>query len=153
MKRFILTLSLTIVIFGALIYAMPRDFDSYIADISQDGTIYIYCRATELESVDMGNGKIVECNAVDFKTVLSKCHDVDGVSVSFNGTLSDVSRVVHMFNLTVVSTCELDGLYVTCGKSDKVAQCVLIDGNVVNIQIAYKDGVVTVGSPLILGSY
>ena len=153
MKRFFVTLSLTIVIFGALIYAMPRNFDSYVADISQDGIIYIYCRATELESIDMGNGKIVECNAADFSTVLSKCQGVDGVSVRFNGTLSDVTRVVDMFGLTVVSSYELDGLYVTCGKSDKIAPCVIIDGNVVNLQIAYKDGVVTVGSPLILGSY
>lgn len=153
MKRFIVTLILTTVITGVLIYSMPKDFDSYVADISTHGTVSIYCRMSQLDGIDMGSGKIVSCSVDDFYQTLAQCKDVDGVSVTFDGTEADVSRIVDLLGLEVVSAYELDGLVVTCGKSAKLRKGVLIDGETVNVQIAFSNGVVTVGSPLILGSY
>ena len=153
MKRFIFTIMLTLVIVGVLIYAMPRGLDNYIQDISADATVSIYCRNTDLDGIDMGTGKIVQCSVADFSSVLKRCNNVDGFSFCFNGTAQDVDRIVRFFNLNVTSTQNLDGLQIVCGNSVKLLGGVLLDGETVNLQIAYKDGTVTVGSPLILGSY
>ena len=153
MKRFIVTLILTVVIAGVLTYAMPKDFHCYLEDITSIGTVYIYCRSADVDGVDMGNGKMVSCSLNELQSVLKRCSGVDGVSVTFDGSESDVTRIAKLLSLHVVSTYELDGLVVTCGKSAKVRGGVVIDGNVVNVQIAYRQGVVTVGNPLILGSY
>lgn len=153
MKRFIVTLILTTVIAGVLTYSMPKDFDYYVADICADGIVSVYCRTTELDGIDMGNGKIVECSVAGLHETLSKCRNIDGVSVTFDGTMADVTRIVDLFGLDIVSVYDLDGLHVVCGVSNKVKGGVSLDGEMVNVQIAYKDGVVTVGNPLILGSY
>lgn len=153
MKRFFVTLILTTVIAGVLTYAMPKNFCNYVYDIAPDGTVSVYCKSSQLDGIDMGSGKIVECSPSELQAVLNKCHGVDGVSVTVEGSQEDVTRIMQLLTLTVVSNYQLDGLVVVCGKSDKVNGGVLLDGNLVNVQIAYKDGVVTVGSPLILGSY
>ena len=153
MKRFIVTLILSTVIVGVLTYFMPKGLDNYVQEISSAATVSIYCRDTDVESIDMGSGKIVKCSAADFSGMLSHCKDVDGFSVSFTGTLHDVERIAQLFNLNVTSTLNLDGLQIVCGNSRKLTGGVKLDGEAVNLQIAYKDGTVTVGSPLILGDY
>ena len=153
MKRFILMLVLTSVIVAVLIYSMPRGMEVYIEEISTDATVSIYCRDSDVDCIDMGGGKIVQCCVADFNSVLFHCKDVDGFSVAFSGTAQDVDRIARFFNLKVSSTLNLDGLTIVCGNSAKLVGGVRLDGEIVNLQIAYKDGTVTVGSPLILGSY
>ena len=153
MKRFIVTTILTVVIAGVLAHFMPRSFDSYLPEFGTDATVTIYCRQTELDGVDMGGGFKVQCDANSFFQTAKQCHDIDGVSVSFVGSMQDVKQLCKFFKLQVSSEFEQDGLFVVCGKSFKIKNGV-IDGNkVVNLQIAYKDGVVHLGSPLILGDY
>ena len=153
MKRFFVTLILSTVIVGVLTYSMPRGLEFYIEEIDANATITIYCRSTDVESIDMGNGKIVRCSVANFDRVLARCSGVDGFSVCFEGTAKDVDRVSRLFDLKVTSTLNLDGLQIVCGNSAKLKGGVNLDGDMVNMQIAFKDGVVTVGSPLILGDY
>ena len=153
MKRFFAVLILTLVIAGGLTYFMPRDFTSYAAEIAPNGVVSVYCRQTELDGIDMGNGRIVECRTDELQSVLEKCQDVDGISVSFDGSEEDVSRIVELLNLNVTHRYETCGIDIVCGQSYKINGGVVLDGKTVNVQIALKDGVVTVGSPLILGSY
>ena len=153
MKRFIVTTILTLIIAGLLAHFMPRNFESYLTEFDADATVAIYCRQTDLDCVDMGGGYKVECKAKDFAATVARCKDVDGISVSFVGSYDDVSQLCEFFGLKISSEFEQDGLYVVCGNSAKIRDGV-IDGNtLVNLQIAYKDGVVHVGSPLILGDY
>ena len=146
-------LVLTSVIVAVLIYSMPRGLEVYIEEISADATVSIYCRNSDVDCIDMGSGKIVQCSVADFNNVIFHCKDVDGFSVAFAGTAQDVDRIARMFNLKVNSMLNLDGLTVVCGNSAKLVGGVRLDNEIVNLQIAYKDGTVTVGSPLILGSY
>lgn len=153
MKRFIVTLVLTAVIVGVLTYFMPKGLNDYIEEICPDATVSIYCRNADTEAIDMGSGKIVECGVKDFHSTLSRCKDVDGFSISFCGTAQDVDRIAQLFNLKVTSTLDFDGLQIVCGISEKLKGGVILDGEKVNLQIAFNNGTVTVGSPLILGSY
>ena len=153
MKRFFVTLTLTLVIVAVLIYSMPRGLEDYAKQISSSATVSIYCRCTDMDCIDIGSGKIVQCNVTDLNSALARCKDVDGFSISFDGTDEDIERIVTQFNLKVTSTLNLDGLHIVCGNSARLTGGVTLDGKKVNLQIAYKDGTVTVGSPLILGSY
>ena len=153
MKRFIVATILTLVIVGVLAYFMPRDFQAYLTKFDSRATVTIYCRQTNLVGVDMGCGFKVECSADNFLQSLSECSSVDGISVSFEGEYQDVSQLREFFRLQVSSVYEQDGLYVICGKSPRIRSGIFDGGNVVNLQIAYKDGVVHLGSPLILGDY
>ena len=153
MKRFFVTFVLTTVIVGVLTYFMPRGLDVYVEEISADATVSIYCRSTDLDCIDMGSGRIVQSSVADFDRALAHCECVDGFSVRFNGTKQDVKRIVQLFNIKVTSTLDIDGLQIVCGNSNKLTGGVTLDGAKVNVQIAYKDGTVTVGSPLILGDY
>ena len=153
MKRFIVTTILTAVIAGVLTYFMPRDFKEFIPNLDADATVTIYCRQTNLDGVDMGSGYKVECDANRFEEAAAECRGIDGVSVSFAGSFDDVRELCKFFRLQISSVYEQDALYVVCGKSPKIRNGVLDAGKVVNLQIAYKDGVIHVGSPLILGDY
>ena len=153
MKRFIVTLVLTIVIVGALTYFMPKGLEVYIEEISANATVSIYCRASDIDGIDMGSGKIVQCGVADLKGCLAQCKDIDGFSVSFEGSEQDVHRIVRLFDLNITSTLNIDGLEIICGNSTRLTGGVNLDGQTVNLQIAYRDGTVTVGSPLILGDY
>lgn len=153
MKRLVVMLILTTVIVGVLTYSMPRGLQAYIEDINSCATVSIYCRDTSMASTNLGCGKVVECSVADFNNVVVSCRDIDGLSVTFQGSQQDVERIAELFNLKVTSTLDIDGLLVVCGNSAKLKGGVTLDGETVNLQIAYKDGAVTVGSPLILGSY
>ena len=153
MKRLLVLILLTVVIVGVLTYSMPKGLGEYVEQISTCATVSIYCRSAGVDGIDMGNGKIVQCSVADFYSTLARCNDVDGFSVSFEGSAADIERIARLFDLNITSTMDVCGLHIVCGNSSKLVGGVILDGVKVNVQIAYKDGTVTVGSPLILGSY
>lgn len=151
MKRLLFALILLIVMIGVMLVYIPRPFDSYASLF--DGQVEIFCTYTDINSVDVGFGHIVSCNSSDYLPTVNHCKGIDGVSVAFYGNCSDIIRLVDCFNLTNVSTQSFSELTVICGYSDKIRGYVYVDGKKSNIQLAYRNGVITVGSPLILGSY
>ena len=153
MKRFIVTTILTVVIAGVLAHFMPRDFEKYLPKVASDARVPIYCRETMLDAVDMGGGYKVECQASGFSYAVAKCRAIDGVCVSFCGRHEDVEELCKFFRLRISSEFQQDGLYVICGKSPKIRDGVRENGKIVNLQIAYSNGLIHVGSPLILGDY
>ena len=153
MKRFIVTTILTTVIAGILTYFMPRDFETYLTRFDSCATVAIYCRQSNLDGIDMGSGLKVECEVTTFSDTVAECRGIDGVSVSFAGDFEDVKALCQFFRLQVSSVYEQDGLYVVCGRSPKIRNGVMDGGELVNLQIACIDGMVHVGSPLILGDY
>lgn len=153
MKRFIVTTILTVIIAAILTHFMPKGFDTYLSEFDSGATVTIYCRQTELDAVNMGAGYKVQCDVATFRDVATRCSNIDGVSVSFFGCYDDVEKICKFFNLAERNAFEQDGLYVVCGKSGKIKGGVSDGQRVVNLQIAYKDGLIHVGSPLILGDY
>lgn len=155
MKRFIVATILTVVIAGVLALFMPRSFEKYLNQFDARATVTIYCRQTTLDCVDMGGGcgYKVQCDMQSYKLTAAQCRGIDGVSVSFVGSYADVAELWKFFRLQVSSTYEQDGLLIVCGKSPKILGGVKDGNNVVNLQIAYKDGLIHLGSPLILGDY
>ena len=154
MKRFLITTLLIAVIVGVMLYFVPQSKYADVRNYAEyNATVNIYCRATTLDSIDMGLGRQVTCSVDDFRKVVSNCNQIDGVSVSFNGSVEDVNAIINRLHATTVSVQQLDGLYVACCVSNRLQGGVTLDGKRVNLQIAYSAGTITVGYPLILGSY
>lgn len=153
MKRTFYILALTVVLLGAMLYLMPKSFDKFAIHFSQDAKITVYCTETSLQAINVGNGFLVECERETFAETFAKCDNVQGISVKFEGNTEDFWNVVRRLNLNITSRQRFDNLVVLCGKSSKIAGGVWLDGNLVNVQIAFDGKNVTVGSPLILDSY
>ena len=154
MKRFLFTTVLIVAVIGVMLYFTPRSMrDDVFGYADCNATVNIYCRAANTESIDTGLGRQVTCPLSSYKTILSACRDVDGISVTFDGTAADVNAIVSRLRATEVSRQQLDGMVVVCFYSPLIRERVTIDGAPVNVQIAYSQGTITVGYPLILGSY
>lgn len=153
MKRFFAVFFVTFALIGVLLYAMPRNFGDYVGRLALSGKVNIYCKETTLQGFDVGFCQIVQCDASDLAKTLDSCSGVDGISVSFDGAQKDVQRIVTLLNVEALTEYQLGDVIVFCGFSNKLSGGVTLEGKRVNVQIAYSNGTVTVGSPLILGSY
>lgn len=154
MKRFLLTTVLIATLIGVMLYFVPRPMQSDVLSYAEyDPAVVVYCRKTSRNAVNTGLGYQVGCSVTDFSDTLADCGDVDGVSVTFAGSFDDVERELNRLRAQNVSVQQLDGLYVACFYSPLIRERAVIDGKLVNVQIAYRDGTVTVGYPLILGAY
>ena len=154
MKRFIFAVILTAVIFGVMLYFIPQSMQTDVFSYSQyNPEITVYCRKTSCQAVDTGLGYLTTCSLADFKSTVACCRYVDGVSVAFAGSLYDVTAQAARLRAKEVSRQQLDDLTVICYYSPLIRERAVIDNKTVNVQIAYRNGTVTVGYPLILGSY
>lgn len=154
MKRFIFATVLIVVIIGVMLYFVPQStYDDVLNYGEYNATVNIYCRKTNCDSIDMGLGRQVTCSVEEFKTTVLSCDNVDGVSVSFDGSIQDLNAILVRLQATQVSVQQLDDLFVACYYSNRLQGGVTLDGKRVNLQIAYRDGTIIVGYPLILGSY
>lgn len=154
MKRFLIAAALIVVIIGVMLYYVPHStYSDVLSYVNCNASVNIFCRKTSCNSVDLGLGRQVTCSIAEFQTVLSGCYGVDGVSVSFSGSMQDVNAIVNRLQATQINCQQLDDLYVACYTSNRLQGGVTLDGKRVNLQIAYRNGCITVGYPLILGSY
>ncbi len=155
MKRFLLATALIAVIIGVMLYFTPHSAFTEVFDYAaeRNAVVNIYCRNTSIECINLGMGYQVTCSADSFCSVVKNCADIDGISVSFSGGLNDIAELAERLKAESVSSQKLDDLYVECFNSPCLQRGVTLDGKRVNLQIAYSNGVITVGYPLILGSY
>lgn len=106
------------------------------------------------EVVKNGNSSIIACKIEDAKSVRRKLKDINGESLSYTAALSDeLDWLCSFYSVTVYSTQSIDGITVISGYSSKLGDSIKIDGKNVNIQLAQNGTRITVGCPLILGSY
>ncbi len=148
-KLFVLFLALTII--AIMTYFVPKSLHRQLN--LQNATCQIFCTGTTLVHANVGFGKIVSCNGDELAKTLGQCSGVDGVSFTFVATQFDVDNLVLQLDLQVHSVQTLNALTIICGYSPQIPGGIVVDGNKTNVQIAFDGNVMTVGSPLILGSY
>lgn len=124
------------------------------------GEVSFYTRyaAGEIEKAEViqnGAGSIVQCAFEDYREVRSALGEISGVSISFEGDSADIEALCKKLEVVSVASENLEecGIMSYYGFTTKLNSRVLADGKYINIQIAQKDSVITVGYPLILGSY
>lgn len=153
MKRFLLVLALAVVMLGVMLYFAPKPFENIIAEFPQSCQVFVYCRQTTLDATDMGNGFLVQCTVETLHDTLSQCAGVDGISVKIAGDEQVFAQLQQRIGLRVYSVQQLENLQIVCGHSNKIIEGIWLDGNNVNLQMAFDGNTITLGCPLILDSY
>lgn len=152
MKRYFLAVLLCITVFGVMLVFMPKPLNKYIPS-SANATCYVYCKETSAQAVDVGFGRIVKCSPSELNSVIRECTGVDGVSISFKASKEQFYDIAKKCGFAFCKEEQFAELITICGYSPKFSGGVFMDGNKINLQIAYSDGTVHIGSPLILGSF
>lgn len=141
------------IVVGIMLYKMPKKYYKLISFCPESSQCSIYCRQTKLPSINVGYGKIVSCTVGQLNSVRGQCNQIEGFSATFLGTMQDVDGLVDMLNLQVNSLYSVCDRIILCGYSDRICGGIVVDNSITNIQIAYHNGIITVGAPLILGEY
>ncbi|MDR3317867.1 MAG: hypothetical protein LBS99_00325 [Clostridiales bacterium] len=104
-------------------------------------------------SVSNGAGTIVSCDIKDAARVRQRLKTVDGESVTFGGSASDLNIIVKKFSADIIRREDIGGILIYYCFSPALGNGLNLDGAEINMQLAYSNGRVTAGTPLILGSY
>ena len=100
-----------------------------------------------------GDAFIVSCDANKAVQVKQKLGKILGESVHFNGDKIAGLNFISKFNYTSILTEDVNGIFTLYAYSPKIENYVYINNKKVNIELAVNKGVVTIGSPIIVGSY
>ena len=153
MKRFLLALSLAVVVLGVLLYFTPQPVQNFIADFPPTSQVFVYCRQTSLTATNMGNGFLVQCQVANLRETLESCSQIDGISVKIDGDGQMFVELQQQLGLSVYSVQQLEDLQIVCGYSRKILGGISLDNTTVNVQMAFDGNTITLGCPLILDSY
>lgn len=79
--------------------------------------------------------------------------NIVGISATFEGDFDDVRNVLKKCKVAVMQEESVGNVHIIYGISEDCGKPVEANGKNINFQIAIRDNVITVGTPLILGSY
>lgn len=102
-----------------------------------------------------GNGFLICCSTQNANKIFSNLDKskICGESVCFENQNFNLKKLLHTFQAKVVKTESTENIYIVYAFSPKFFDYVLIDGKKVNLQIAQSKQKITIGTPLILGSF
>ena len=105
-----------------------------------DGEYTAYTKEFQQDSVDLG-----------FCYMVKDSESVIGESVKMDNL--EVGSAIRDLEMKVAYTEYLNGTTLIYGYTKKISDSVNVDGEKINIQIAYNDEYTVIGWPLILGSF
>lgn len=124
------------------------------------GEYSIYCLdiSSEINNCNIlnnGNSYVIKADINYAKEIKSKVSFVMGESVRFKGLISGIDKIIDFYKIKVLKTEKLDNIICVFGFSEMLNfdKSVEIDNEKVNIQIAFCENTITVGTPIILGDY
>lgn len=132
-------------------------------DFSDATAVYAFYTLGECENIansvviKNGNSSIVKVEKNYAKQVRRNLTNVVGESVSFNGNKIRFSVIKDKLNANYIIDETVENEIIIFSGFSKVlgenAKCVNLNGKLINFQIAYNKGVITIGTPVILGDY
>lgn len=143
--------------FCLLMLKIPFSLSSISEKVNATHTFYTTQNISlkNANSIKSGNGFLISTssnNACIVKSTLNENY-IQGESFCFDGTQDDITKILHSLNATIVKKEKFDGFTVLYAHSPKITNYIILNNKKVNIQIAYKNKIITVGTPIILGSY
>ena len=142
------------VITALLVASMYQNYKTNLVEMvaKPNATVYIYCK--NYNGLNLSNGVgYVKTDCSRFKGCLQNARGVDGVTVVMDKSGVDVVALVKKLGLNQTFSQQTQDFTCIYGYTDKISDCVVVDGQKVNVQIAVTPTQVHVGSPLLLGSY
>lgn len=155
MKKIILFLvCLVFLIFGSF----NNDKFLELCSVYGKANLYIFCESY-IEPPDKefflpvknGNGFIIQTIANNAKETLQLISDYSGFMITFYDENEDIKHLLD--NVKIIKTEDLGSIKIFFAYACGLIHSTIIDGKKVNLQIAINKNIVTIGSPIILGSY
>lgn len=154
MKKFIL---LTLCCISLLFLNAPFRLSTLSQEF--DGTHSFYaskdCKATNLTSTKNGAGYILSAKTKN-ASLVQDCLDnnfVAGESFCFDGDEKDIKYILKRLSATIKRKEVFDEFELFYAYSPKFYSYITIDNKKINVQIAKNKNTITVGTPIIFGSY
>lgn len=147
---------ISILIFAVIILALTYSYPAIKDFAGAKDVVYTYYTSGDTTGKGIwlyGDTYMISCTKSEAKTVQNNIGSLKGMSVSFKGDYDDFRKAQKNCNMSVLISENIDGTVIVYGYSDKLGKCVDVDGKTINVQMALKDGKITVGTPLIVGSY
>lgn len=107
----------------------------------------------DIMAIQNGNEYILKCDYITAKNLKPSLRNIVGETISYKSTFENVFDVINNFDCKVVYTEKFNDIYTFYGYSNKIDLCSYVNNQKVNIEIAFNKGIVTIGSPIILGDY
>jgi len=126
-------------------------------EVLGEGVISIYSREVVTSPLitsvtNIGFGFIYTTCATNANELRAKFNVIDGESIALTHSACP-HEILRQLGHTMVSYQRGGGLFTIYAYSSRGRDFIRQDGNRINMQIAVRDGRVTVGWPVILGSY
>ena len=116
-----------------------------------------YCglNSKDITIVDNGNSYIVKSSINNAKSIKENSYSVLGESIKFKSNLLAIDKILSAYNIKVKIKENINDILIIYGETDNnnFSNSILVDDNVINVQLAFKDNILTIGSPIILGDY
>lgn len=101
-----------------------------------------------------GCGTIIQTNFKNAQKIKKEINNIQGESYCFKVSDEEIiNKILNLFNAVIVKQQELEDLKIVYGYSAKLDKFVTDEGEKINLQICKNGTNVTVGYPIILGSY
>ena len=162
MKKLIIFLAFLFLIaltfsFKPVFYNVSSLHNTIFSNVSYN----IYClnvsklNLNNAKVINNGNGYIVKTDISSAIYIKQQVSNILGESISFISNKNAIEKIIKFYDIEVLSAEIVDGIEIYYGYSSNsnFTQNILIDGNLINVQIAFKDHFLTMGTPIILGEY
>lgn len=152
MKRFLMFLAFVLIFIALGISDLSL---LHLINKYPDMSVVFYTKNSEKQNtLNDGIYNQVHCNSQDALKIKNSLSDIDGISITFEGNLEDIEYIIDYFNVKIISKSKEDGILYIYGYSELIlTPAVSVNNNYINIQLALRQGIVTAGTPIILGSY
>lgn len=155
MKRYILVIIILVLVL------IPKGAEFYTVASSFNCSDYCFYVEGEVEDEDFtrvvknGDGYVGYCSIMDAPKVKKRYgNKVDGESFTLYGTSVTVGEIIRELSGRIVSEGTVNGIYTVYLYTGKLnTPSVELFDDKVNVQIALNGDRITVGYPIILGSY
>ena len=100
-----------------------------------------------------GDAFIVSCEAKKAGEIKQQLGKILGESICFKGDKIAGLNFISKLEYISILTEDINGIFTLYAYSPKIENYVYINNQKVNIELAVNNGTVTIGSPIIVGSY
>lgn len=151
MKKLLVVL---IICLTVLSFSNRKELTDFANSFS-DSTVTVYADKfnDKIDYIDNCGLKFFTVKADEGKNLLKNATDVRGITITFQGDKNDVDDYLKKLNAKEVYREKVQNVLIVYGYSDSIKRFVVVNDNKVNVEIAFDNKKVTVGSPIILGSY
>lgn len=118
-------------------------------------TFYSLSHENFADTITIKNGDqyMIRCSYDTAKNIKPKLQNLVGESVSYGGTYLQMLQLIKLLNLSVIKTENICDAVLIYGYNKNLGKCSYLGNKKVNAQLAFNNGTITLGYPIILGDY